>query len=247
MRLLIPAVLAAALLAPAPALGWSWPVNGPVLTLFSFDRDHPYAAGQHRGIDIGAPSGTAVSSPVSGTVSFAGSVPVSGKTVSIETEDGYSVTLVHLGSYTVRRGQAVGEGDVVGAVGPSGVPELAQPYVYLGVRLAADPQGYVDPLAYLPGTQPGPPQPPPDPGGEPAPPPDGDPGPPGVVPPPAPAETPAPPLDTAASRHGATRGLAVPAPARLAGPVRARPSRSLRARSPAARAVLPSRSRRAAV
>src|SRR3954452_89045 len=209
MRLLTLAVLTAALVAPAPALGWTWPVNGPVLTLFSFDRDHPYAAGQHRGIDIGAPSGTAVSSPVSGTVSFAGSVPVSGKTVSIETEDGYSVTLVHLGSYTVRRGQAVGEGDVVGAVGPSGVPELAQPYVYLGVRLAADPQGYVDPLTYLPGQQAAPPgpAPPPDPSGAPAPPPEpgpsGDPGPPGAVPPPVPAEPPAPPpFETA--RHGAT-------------------------------------------
>src|SRR5438477_39143 len=45
MRLLIPAVLAAALVAPASAFGWSWPVGGPVLTFFSFDRAHPYAAG----------------------------------------------------------------------------------------------------------------------------------------------------------------------------------------------------------
>ncbi|MGZ4282000.1 MAG: murein hydrolase activator EnvC family protein, partial [Gaiellaceae bacterium] len=122
MRLLSAAVVAAAtLIAPAPALGWSWPVHGSVLTPFSFDRGHPYVAGQHRGIDIGAPAGTRVEAPVSGSVAFAGTVPVSGKTVTIATADGYSVTLVHLGSYAVARGDAVSEGELVGVVGPSGV------------------------------------------------------------------------------------------------------------------------------
>ena len=139
MRLLLPAALAAALIAPTPALGWSWPVAGPVLTLFSFDRDHPYAAGQHRGIDIGAPAGHGVVAPVSGSVSFAGTIPSNGKTVTIQTADGYSVTLVHLGSYSVQRGQALAEGADIGAVGPSGDPGLTQPYVHLGVRLTDDP------------------------------------------------------------------------------------------------------------
>ena len=114
MRLLPPAVAAAAMLiVPAPALGWSWPVHGSVLTVFSFDRQHPYAAGQHRGIDIGAPSGAGVEAPVSGSVAFAGTVPVGGKTLTIATADGYSVTLVHLGSYAVRRGDAVSEGRAI--------------------------------------------------------------------------------------------------------------------------------------
>src|SRR6476469_7057702 len=125
MRLLIPMALAAALLAPAPALGWSWPVTGSVLTAFAFDRAHPYAAGQHRGIDLGSSVGTPVVAPVSGTVPFAGSVPSAGRTVSIET-DGYSVTLLHLGTYVVRRGQQIAERDVVGTVGPAGTDaELA--------------------------------------------------------------------------------------------------------------------------
>src|SRR4051812_44963680 len=186
MRSLVPVALAAALLAPAPALGWSWPVSGSVLTGFAFDRAHPYAAGQHRGIDIGGAEGAPVSAPVSGTVSFAGSVPTSGKTVSIETADGYSVTLVHLGSYSVRRGQQVAERDVVGMVGPGGADgELPEPYVHLGVRVASDPQGYTDPLSFMPPRPPGaPPVPPPVPGGVPAPPPPPDPGPAG--PPPGP-------------------------------------------------------------
>ena len=36
---------------------WTWPVQGPVLQTFSFDQAHPYAAGQHRGIAIGAGAG----------------------------------------------------------------------------------------------------------------------------------------------------------------------------------------------
>src|SRR6476646_7797927 len=163
MRSLVPVALAAALLAPAPALGWSWPVTGSVLTGFAFDRAHPYAAGQHRGVDIGAAEGAAVSAPVAGTVSFAGSVPSSGKTVSIETADGYSVTLVDLGSYSVRRGQEAAARDVVGTVVPGGVDaELQEPYVHLGVRVISDAQGYVDPLSFMPPRPPGaPPLPPP--------------------------------------------------------------------------------------
>src|ERR1700746_1634232 len=78
------------------AHAWSWPVQGPVLQPFAYDESHPYASGQHRGIDIGADSvGETVVSPASGAVSFAGTVPTSGKSVTIETVDGYSVTLTH--------------------------------------------------------------------------------------------------------------------------------------------------------
>src|SRR5439155_17969025 len=81
---------------PVSAAGaWTWPVDGPVLRPFSFDRAHPYAAGQHRGLDLGAPAGASVAAPVDGVVSFAGTVPTGGKTVSIETPSGYTATLVH--------------------------------------------------------------------------------------------------------------------------------------------------------
>src|SRR5205809_7871858 len=110
MKVLLAAALAALVLVPA-AGAWSWPVEGDVLKPFVFDHSHPYAAGQHRGIDIGADTGSTVVAPVSGTVSFAGTVPTSGKTVTIQIPAGYAVTLVHLGSYSVVRGAAVAEGD----------------------------------------------------------------------------------------------------------------------------------------
>ena len=143
-------VLLALQVGVSPALAWTWPVDGPVLQQFAFDPDSPYAGGQHRGIDVGAPTGTPVLAPAAGTVSFAGAVPGGGLTLAIRTPDGYSVTLVHLGALAAARGATVEEGQEVGSVGPSGEPEHSEPYVHLGIRIAADPQGYVDPLSFLP-------------------------------------------------------------------------------------------------
>jgi hypothetical protein len=148
-------VLVALQVGVQPALAWAWPVDGPVLRPFVLGDD-PYAGGQHRGIDIGAPSGTPVRAPAAGTVSFAGTVPTGGKTISIRTEDGYAVTLLHLGTYSVSRGDAVAEGDVLGSVGGSGHASGSTPYVYLGIRRAEDPNGYVDPLGLLPAPAPAP-------------------------------------------------------------------------------------------
>ena len=67
-----------ALALPASAQAWTWPVDGPVLRPFSFDHAHPYAAGQHRGVDLGASSGADVLAPAGGVVTFAGAVPTGG-------------------------------------------------------------------------------------------------------------------------------------------------------------------------
>src|SRR2546423_3181835 len=80
MRILVFLIAIAALAVAPPALGWSWPVAGPVLTPFSVGPD-PYAAGQHRGIDIGAATGSAVAAPVAGGVPFPGGVPPGGEKV----------------------------------------------------------------------------------------------------------------------------------------------------------------------
>lgn len=126
-------------------------MQGPVLQPFSYDEAHAYAAGQHRGIDIGAEAaGETVVAPAAGTVTFAGPVPTNGQSVTISTGDGYSVTLTHLGSILVAKGASVAEQDPVGTIGPSGTPEASRPYVHLGIRVATDPNGYVDPLGLLP-------------------------------------------------------------------------------------------------
>src|SRR6478609_4830778 len=160
--LALAAVLAALVLAPT-AGAWTWPAAGPVLQPFLFDPAHPYAGGQHRGVDIGGDSGADVRAPNTGTVTFAGMVPGSGRSLTVETAAGLSVTLTHLGTIAVAKGASVAEGDAVATIGASGEPELATPYVHLGVRVADEPQGYLDPLSFLPAriapTQPAPAQP----------------------------------------------------------------------------------------
>jgi hypothetical protein len=142
-------VLLACQVGVQPALAWTWPVDGPVLRQFDLGDD-PYAGGQHRGIDIRAADAGPVLAPAAGAVSFAGTVPGGGRTLTIETSDGYAVTLLHLGTLDVERGAKVAEGAAVATAGPSGDLEHAEPYVHLGIRLAADSNGYLDPLLFLP-------------------------------------------------------------------------------------------------
>src|SRR3954468_6693182 len=165
LALLLP-VLVALQVGVQPALAWAWPVDGPVIRPFVLGDD-PYAGGQHRGIDIGATPGTSIRAPASGSVSFAGTVPSGGKTVTIRTADGYAVTLQHLGAYSVARGAGVTEGDAI-ATAPAAGAGGAAPSVYLGIRVGNDPNDYVDPLTLLPaapptGGDPDPAQPPSDP------------------------------------------------------------------------------------
>ena len=87
MRRTFLVVLLVALCAAPAAGAWSWPADGPVLRPFVFGSD-PYAAAQHRGLDVGGAAGAAVRAPADGTVSFAGTVPTGGKTVRIQTPDG---------------------------------------------------------------------------------------------------------------------------------------------------------------
>ncbi len=80
------------------------------------------------------------------------------------------MTLLQLGSTSVLRGSVVAEGDVVGAVGESADEVTSAPHVHLGVRVATDPDGYVDPLGLLPALAPPPVPAPPPPVPEPQPP-----------------------------------------------------------------------------
>jgi hypothetical protein len=129
--------------------GWTWPVRGPVITRYLNGAD-PYAAGQHRGVDIGAPVGARVVAAASGTVTFAGVVGSSGLTVSERTADGrYDLSYLHLSAATVHRGDALSAGTPLGAVGTSGSRSAGAPHLHFGVREAGTRTAYRDPLDFL--------------------------------------------------------------------------------------------------
>ncbi|MEA2442756.1 MAG: hypothetical protein QOJ12_48 [Thermoleophilales bacterium] len=149
---LLAALVAAVMLVQpaAAAADWTWPVRGDVVTPYR-NGDDPYAGGQHRGIDIAAPVGAAVSSATSGRVTYVGVAGTSGLTVSVRTGDGrFDVSYLHLASAAVREGDAVGGGDRLGAVGVSGRRSVERPHLHFGVRDAGSDHGYRDPLDFLP-------------------------------------------------------------------------------------------------
>jgi peptidase M23-like protein len=138
-----------AIVAPARA-DWVWPVSGEVITPYH-NGDDPYAAGQHRGIDIAAALGTSVVAAAGGEVRFAGTAGSSGVTVSIRTADGrFDTSYLHLASTAVRKGQLVSAGERVGSVGTTGVRSAERPHLHFGVREAGSKDAYHDPLTFLP-------------------------------------------------------------------------------------------------
>jgi hypothetical protein len=138
--------------APAAAAEhWVWPVRGPVLTQYDNDNARPYAAGMHRGVDIGAKVGTAIVAAVGGHVTYAGALGSSGTTVALESSDGrWATSYLHLRSVAVRRGTSVRTGDELGEVGTTGRRSVSAPHLHFGVRALGREHSYVDPLTLLP-------------------------------------------------------------------------------------------------
>jgi len=130
----------------AAAGRWQRPVAGQALRSFSLSADR-FARGQHRGVDLGAPLGAAVRAACGGRVSFAGSVPGGGRTVSVRCGR-LIATYQQLGSIGVPRGAVVFPGAQLGEVGRSADPRTRRPHVHLGARVAATGR-YVDPLSLI--------------------------------------------------------------------------------------------------
>src|SRR3954469_10494560 len=211
MRFVTLAAAAVVALAAAPAAtAWTWPADGPVLQGYANGAD-PYAAGQHRGIDIGGTPGDPVRAPAAGRVSYAGTLPHYGRSLTIRTDDGWVVTLLHLGTLGVARGAVVTGGQTVAELGSSGEAEHESPSVHLGIRHADDEHGYVDPVGLLPARAvPADPVPAPEPAPPPAPPAVNVAPPPlrapAPAPPPAPARSPCPGTGPGAATRSRARG-----------------------------------------
>lgn len=82
----------------------------------------------HKGLDLSAPTGTAVYATADGVVTFAGRYPLSqsvswwrfGNVITIKHADRFVTIYAHLDAVRVRSGQTVKQGDVIGTVGSTG-------------------------------------------------------------------------------------------------------------------------------
>lgn len=90
---------------------------------FSKGRFHPILKTKraHLGTDFGAPTGTPVRSVARGTVLKAGRNGGHGNYVEVQHEGPYRTSYSHLSKVLVRKGEVVGQGQVVGQVGSTGL------------------------------------------------------------------------------------------------------------------------------
>jgi murein DD-endopeptidase MepM/ murein hydrolase activator NlpD len=123
----------------APAGAWRAPVDAPVVRGFEPPRTR-FGPG-HLGIDYAVGPGSAVRAVGDGVVTFAGSV--AGTRHVVVSHGDLRTSLSFLATVTVRRGQRVAAGDVVGTSGGTG-PGHDGSVVHLGLRRG---ERYLDPAA----------------------------------------------------------------------------------------------------
>lgn len=131
------------------ASNYVYPVMGPRTSSSYGVRKHPItkrARKHHNGIDLAAPIGATIRSIASGLVIFADQFGGYGNLIVIRHADGLTSHYGHCNTTSVRVGQKVLAGDVIGTVGSTG--QSTGPHLHFEIRSNGDPQ---HPERYLPG------------------------------------------------------------------------------------------------
>lgn len=122
-----------------------WPVEGSISSPYGV-RLRGLRPEIHRGVDIPLAVGTPVRAMGPGRVYEAGQLRGYGIAVVIDHGRGIYSIYAHLSEATVRRGQEVGGGQVIGRSGASG--DVTGPHLHFEVWRAGQPE---DPVAFLGG------------------------------------------------------------------------------------------------
>lgn len=99
----------------------------------------------HKGLDIAAPTGTPILAPVAGTITFAADTFYNGNLVMIDHGLQWSSVYAHMDKISVRVGDFVSAGDVIGTVGNTG--RSTGPHLHWGFywkNIALDPRLLLD-------------------------------------------------------------------------------------------------------
>jgi murein DD-endopeptidase MepM/ murein hydrolase activator NlpD len=131
------------------ASNFVYPVMGPRTSSSFGIRKHPItkkARKHHDGIDLAAPTGATIRSIASGHVIFADQFGGYGNLIVIKHADGLTSHYGHCNETSVRVGQKVLAGDVIGTVGSTG--RSTGPHLHFEIRRNGEPE---HPERYLPG------------------------------------------------------------------------------------------------
>ncbi|MER6684288.1 M23 family metallopeptidase [Streptomyces olivaceoviridis] len=132
--------------APVPSVARAWPVGVRPPVLRGWEPPATVYGPGHRGVDLAAPAGAPVRAVAPGRVLFAGRVAGRG-VVSVALRGTDLRTTYEPVRASVRRGQEVGAGAVVGVVEPTGSHCGTRTCVHWGL-LRGD--AYLNPLSVLP-------------------------------------------------------------------------------------------------
>ncbi|MEU5532278.1 M23 family metallopeptidase [Streptomyces sp. NPDC020362] len=128
-----------------PAIGRAWPVGLRPVVLRGWEPPATVYGPGHRGVDLGASPGAPVRAVAAGRVTFAGRVAGRG-VVSVGLTGTDLRTTYEPVSPSVRKGDAVGPGEVLGTVEATGT-HCPATCVHWGLRRG---ETYLNPLALLP-------------------------------------------------------------------------------------------------
>lgn len=105
-----------------------------ITSRFSSSRKHPILgyARAHNGVDYHAGTGAPVGAVAPGVVTLAGWTAGGGRTVKVRHPNGYETEYLHLSSMSVRTGARVGQGDLIGRVGQTGL--ATGPHLHYGMK-----------------------------------------------------------------------------------------------------------------
>lgn len=122
------------------------PTAGWLSSQFSKSRFHPilHENRPHEGIDVTAPTGTPIVAPAAGRVVRASNDKGYGLTVEIDHGHGIRTRFAHCSRIAVRVGQQVTRGQLIAAVGSTGLSTA--PHLHYEIHVNGKP---VDPLTYV--------------------------------------------------------------------------------------------------
>lgn len=108
------------------------PINGVITSRFGLRDGNNIVSQNHGGLDIGANTGTIITSAMEGTVSYISSEGDYGNHVFIDNKD-VSTLYAHCSKIYVKQGDYIKQGDKIGEVGATG--RATGPHLHFEIRI----------------------------------------------------------------------------------------------------------------